>query len=171
MVKSSYLLLSSSGTFEIRKNLDAFSVHFFAFSRHSQARGLAWTLTSHTYTISLALSREDRRERERDRKERLRVSSLCSSRATPREIVFFAFTFFSRGADNFKQRPIIRLYGKKEGYFQKHATPPTAFLDAVVHAGEFETASVLERRRRCHHDHHHHHRDRFKASGLVFSDD
>ena len=161
-------LSSSLEALEMRKNLDAFSVHFFAFSRHSQARGLAWTLTSHTYTISLALSREDRRERERDRKERLRVSSLCSSRATPREIVFFAFTFFSRGADNFKQRPIIRLYGKKEGYFQKHATPPTAFLDAVVHAGEFavvETASVLERRR-CHH-----HRDRFKASGLVFSDD
>jgi hypothetical protein len=63
------------------------------------------------------------------------------------------------------------VYRKKEGYFQKpeHATPPTAFLDAVVHAGEefaVETASVLERRC-CHH----HRYDRFKASGLVFSDD
>jgi hypothetical protein len=78
IVKSSYLLLSSSSTFEIRKNLDAFSVHFFAFSRHSSP-GLC-RLSRHNLSRPPPTIRE--REREKDRKERLRVSSLCSSRAT-----------------------------------------------------------------------------------------
>ena len=156
----------------MRKKSRRFFGALFRFFLDTRAPGLLLS-TPHSLSRPPPTIRERREREKKDRKERLRVSSLCSSRATPREIVFFAFTFFSRGADfNFKQRPIIRVgYGKKEGYFQKHATPPTAFLDAVVHAGEFETASVLERRRRCHHDHHHHHRDRFKASGLVFSDD
>ena len=128
------------------------------------------------HILSLALRlRSEREERERKKTEKKDFASRpFALLERPRARLFFSRSPSFRAVQTLilsKDPFFVLRAGKKEGYFQKHATPPTAFLDAVVHAGEFETASVLERRRRCHHDHHHHHRDRFKASGLVFSDD
>lgn len=111
----------------MRKKSRRFFGALFRFFLDTRAPGLLLS-TPHSLSRPPPTIRE-RREREKDRKERLRVSSLCSSRATPREIVFFAFTFFSRGADfNFKQRPILRAAcGEKRGIFPKACDAADSF--------------------------------------------
>ena len=150
--RSSYL---SSLALETRKNLDAFSVHFF--------QALNPTLSPFP-TI-----REREREGQKRKTSRLVPLALLES-SDPRDR-FSRSPSFARAAAREKKRPILCVQEIEEGDISKrpeHATPSTAFLDAVVHAGEVAvgTASVLEQRC-CHHNH----RVRFEASGLVFSDD